>query len=100
MRQDKRQRLMLLLTARWRLLNIRWRRLYATCRHVVGELASDLRGSLHGTRLRRRLRWWGLILISRRRIVVLPVLGPVSLMGVRLWVLCAGMALWGLVRVS
>ncbi|ELV2845741.1 hypothetical protein QNZ47_004563 [Enterobacter cloacae] len=50
-------------------------------------------------RLKRRAQWWGLVMISRRRTVVFPVLGSLSLNGVRLWMACAALVVWGLTRV-
>lgn len=54
----------------------------------------------HARRLGRRIRWWGLVMISRRRTVVVPLLGPLSPNGLRIWIVCIALAVWGLTRVG
>lgn len=48
----------------------------------------------------RRLRWCVLVMLSRRRVVEFPLLGPMSLNGVRLWLLCLLLVIGGLVYES
>lgn len=90
----------------------RMRHLTRRCERLCGGVQHLRQACLHwlrmrmpawrrqARRLRRQGRWWGLVMISRRRTVVFPLMGPLNLNGVRLWVVCAVLALWGLVRMS
>lgn len=52
------------------------------------------------TRLRRRVRWCALVMLSRRRVVEFPLLGPMRLNGVRLWLVCIVLTLGVIIRES
>lgn len=66
----------------------------------TGGYARTTPGWHRYTRLRRRLRWCVLVMLSRRRVVIYPQLGPVHLSGVCLWLLCVLLAIGGLVYES
>lgn len=82
-------------------LRLRWCLWYLTrqCRQAGARLhASVTQWMYRHTRLRRRLRWCALVMVSRRRVVAFPLLGPVNLNGARLWLLCILLTLGGLIR--
>lgn len=74
------------------------RQIRTLCRQVcTGVYAHAAPGGHRHTRLCRRLRWCVLVMLSRRRVVEFPLLGPVNLNGARLWLLCLLLAIGGLV---
>lgn len=87
-----------------RILTRQGRRLAGSARHLCRTSPFRLQDALSAQRRRglRLKRWgwlWGLVMISRRRTVVFPLPGPLSLNGVRIWIACAALAVWGLTRV-
>lgn len=71
------------------------------CRRAGAQLhARTALWMQHHTRLRRRLRWCALVMLSRRRVVEFPLLGPLNINGVRLWLLCIVLTVGVLIRES
>ena len=84
-------------------LRLRWCLWYLRrqCRQAGTRLHANVTQWMYRhTRLRRRLRWCALVMVSRRRVVVFPLLGPVNLNGARLWLLCFLLTLGVLIRGS
>ncbi|MCU6243805.1 hypothetical protein [Enterobacter asburiae] len=81
------------------LLRLRWCLWYLTrqCRQAGARLHANVTQWMYR---HTRLRWCALVMVSRRRVVAFPLLGPLNINGVRLWLLCIVLIVGGLIRGS